>query len=87
MLVSNLWGGQGEKLAGDLEMHGKLGSSVNAFCKADILAGLSRVHMRILVAAVALAIEERVHKNCSAAAAIALMKDAISISQKIPTYR
>lgn len=58
-LVSNIWGGQRE-LNGDLEMHGTVGYSVNAFCLVDILAGPSRVHTWVSVAAIVLPIGKHV---------------------------
>lgn len=39
MLVSQMWGRQKEKLAGDLEMQGTAESTVNAFYPVDVLAG------------------------------------------------
>lgn len=62
MLVSNIWGGQTEELAGDLEMHGKVEYSVNSFCLVDVLAGPSKVHIWVSVAAILLSIGKYVQK-------------------------
>lgn len=66
-------------MAGDSEMQGEVGFSVNVFFLADMLAGPSEVHIRASVPAVVPVIEECVHKVCSATVSFALMKDAICI--------
>lgn len=69
--MSNMWGRQ-EELAGDSEMNGEVGSSINVVHPAVVLSGPSGVHISASVAEVVPAIEEHVKKLCSAAIVIAI---------------
>lgn len=73
-LVSSLWGGRDKDRAGDSEMHDEVGSSINTFHLADILAGPLGDQIQTSVAAFVSAVEKQVYKLCSASVSIALVK-------------
>lgn len=83
-LVTNLWPSQGEELVRKTEIPGIEGSSVNAFCLPDVLAGPSRVHIWTTMAVIMPAVGEQVKTLCSATDLIAVIKDAIPKSSKLP---
>lgn len=66
-------------------MRGEVGFSVSAFCLVDVLAGLSRVHIRASVAVVMPIVKERKQNLCTTAALITFMMDTTSVSRKVPT--
>lgn len=59
-------------------MQGRAASSIKAYKPSGFLAGPSGVLTKIIVIAVVLVVKERMKKICSAAAFIAIGKDATS---------
>lgn len=82
-MVSNLWGSQGEDLAGDSEMHCEVGSSINTSHPADMLVGPSEDQIWTSAAVFVLAVEEQVHKLYTTIALIALVKYNTSFSREL----